>query len=90
MLVEGCCANGHKFMCLEYEGHVAGIQAGGRIRDTCPECGGKPYVVSKSGVMPSVSKQPSVPPLVGDVPYVRETAPGPPPPARTGTDRSKR
>ena len=74
MLVEGTCANGHKFMCSVYEGRVAAVQANGRIRDTCPECGGKPYVVSKSGTMA----------------FVRETAPGPAPAARTGTGRSNK
>ena len=86
MLVEGMCANGHKFMCLEHKGHIAGVESDGRLRDTCPECGGKPYLVSKSGVIPAASKLPSVPPIA----YERETAPGPPPPPRTGTGRSSK
>jgi hypothetical protein len=62
MLVEGACAEGHDLVCVIQRAHVSGVLVRGTLRDACPVCGGKPYVILESATLPSSAKIPSEPP----------------------------
>jgi hypothetical protein len=62
MLAEGACADGHNLVCVIQHGKVSGVLVRGTLRNACPVCGGKPYVVHESATLPSSPKIRSEPP----------------------------
>jgi hypothetical protein len=65
MLLEGICTEGHEIVCVLQGGRLSGVLSGGKLRETCPVCGGKPYLALESGTVAVATQIPILsPPLI--------------------------
>ena len=64
MLLEGTCAEGHDSACVLEDGRLSGVECDGELRETCPICGGKPYLALESGTVAVAAPSSIAPPVI--------------------------